>query len=414
MPSCDGAAPLSVAWHRIFPGAQVQAVARDLSNLIAATWVPQTASIDGTPLAAEPSLVISRHSGVTGALTEHVAFAGGAIPYDLMKNIAGWSLGGQLVAPLAVGPSSLEPVGSSGPFVMQLDAALAPTWSTAFGGAAVETGARVRPISDGSSFVVAELGGGAAIDGLAFANAGATDVALARLGPGGSAVWAQSQGSILQDTPHAITVVANEDVIVAGVAGQTIDLGGGHLPADQSAFVARYDGDGNHVWSKTCSKNSAFTDIAGSPLGYIYLAGLFDGTFDCGGGSVSGHMGQHFVMALNSEGAVVWTRLLGEQSVSDGALPRLGYGLGQGLVAATVDGGGVFATVNAHWIDEQVGTLLGERSFNASGAITLTDVSFASGKSVIAGHVSGAFCFGDGVGEHGDPVGFLVALPPPG
>ena len=85
-----------------------------------------------------------------------------------------------------------------------------------------------------------------------------------------------------------VSVNAAGEVVLTGSFGAQIDFGGGALTSagDHDVFVARFDADGEHVWSQRFGDAGYQNGVAAiwSPAGQLALAGEFYGTVDFGGG----------------------------------------------------------------------------------------------------------------------------------
>jgi hypothetical protein len=104
------------------------------------------------------------------------------------------------------------------------------------------------------------------------------------------------------------------DVWVAGFNGGAIDLGGGPLGA--GTFVAKLDGNGDHLWSTSFAGPegavmNARLAVAGN--GDVVIAGYFQGQVDFGGGALVSDGGYDvFVVKLDSAGNHLWSQRFGD------------------------------------------------------------------------------------------------------
>ena len=71
--------------------------------------------------------------------------------------------------------------------------------------------------------------------------------------------WSQSFGDSLVDEGAAVAVDASGNVLVTGFFSGTVDFGGGSLVSagGREIFLAKYDGNGAHVWSQRFRGNRA-------------------------------------------------------------------------------------------------------------------------------------------------------------
>ena len=75
---------------------------------------------------------------------------------------------------------------------------------------------------------------------------------------------------------------------MCGGAAGSIDFGGGALPASggEDAFVAKFSGDGSHLWSRLIGGPAAeqrCQDVIVEADDHIAVAGYFDGSIDLDG-----------------------------------------------------------------------------------------------------------------------------------
>jgi hypothetical protein len=113
-------------------------------------------------------------------------------------------------------------------------------------------------------------------------------------------------------SPKCVAVSAGDSLVIAGGFFATINLGGGNLvPAGGSdIFVAKFDPNGNLVWSKRFGGTSdEFSNsIAVDASANIYVVGAFSGTVNFGGGSLTASANDVYVLKLSPAGSHVWSR----------------------------------------------------------------------------------------------------------
>jgi len=103
--------------------------------------------------------------------------------------------------------------------------------------------------------------------------------------------WGRSFGGPQSDDVAAVAFGPGGEVYVAGELERAVDVGGGALAgnADDDAFVAAYDADGNHLWSIVIGLETGQTvrALAVDSTGALYAAGN-GGPIDVGAGPVGG------------------------------------------------------------------------------------------------------------------------------
>ena len=182
------------------------------------------------------------------------------------------------------------PIGPTGggthAFVAKLDPDGGYLWAVGFGDA---EGMATAVAPSGDVIVLFETSAGASLGGGVLPNAGERDVALARLdGNTGAHVWSGSWGNAGQDLADALAVDGAGNIAITGTYRDgTLDLGGGDLPqvTDSTAFIAQFDQDGDHLWSRglagATGRVFAYA-LAFSSSGTLVVAGSFTGVADLG------------------------------------------------------------------------------------------------------------------------------------
>jgi hypothetical protein len=114
------------------------------------------------------------------------------------------------------------------------------------------------------------------------------DIWLAKIDPTGDVVWLRTFGGLGEDRPRSVAVTDAGDVAMSGEFANAIDLGDGvHTThGDIDAFVAKFDADGELVWSN--AGGGAGIDrglgVEFAPDGSVYVAFSYFDDADFGGG----------------------------------------------------------------------------------------------------------------------------------
>ncbi len=168
---------------------------------------------------------------------------------------------------------------------------------------------------------------------------------VAKLDPNGVPMWSEGSGDG-QGQGTSLTVDVNGDVIVIGSFTGTIDLGGITTGIDGGAsgalLMAKLDTDGNAIWSESFWGVEG-TGVAVDPSGNVLLVGNLDSSVNLAGcplETMSG--GNGFVAKLDSDGACLWSVVLGDTGPTSfgGASPESVAvdALGNAIVTGTFNG----------------------------------------------------------------------------
>lgn len=125
-----------------------------------------------------------------------------------------------------------------------------------------------------------------------------------------------------------VNVDTSNNVYVGGYIYGGADVGGGYLPGYggyQVPFIAKYDSNGNHLWSKSypCPVESAVNSVVIDKVNnFLYAIGIFSGDMDYSGTgagapiiTATGGALATFVMKVNlTTGAVIWIKQYGQGS----------------------------------------------------------------------------------------------------
>lgn len=156
---------------------------------------------------------------------------------------------------------------------------------------------------------VADFGGGPLV------GAGKSDIFVAKFDANGTHLWSRKYGGPgVEDNDFAYTVSLDRsgNIIVGGTFMGAASLGGPTLGAPftgTKAFVAKYQPDGAHIWSRVfdCNADHWVTDTAIDSADNILLSGYYSGAINFGAGYIwSQGASDVFVTKLAPSGSVVW------------------------------------------------------------------------------------------------------------
>jgi hypothetical protein len=345
---------------------------------------------------------------------------------------------GELFATLDIGTGPLTPTGTSDVCVVSFTAHGDLRWARRFGGSdrandrAGCFGLAVSPSGEalhlsGAFRGTIDFGGGP------HTVSGEADAFVASLTTReGAHRWSRRLGGTGVDGAAGLAVDAAGAIYVTGWFSRTANFGGEPLAttADSAAFVASFDEDGEHRWSRGYgngpAENWAYGGrIALDPEGRLYVVGNFYGTMVAFGGSwlSSAGMGDVFLLSLTSAGEHRWLRAYG--GTGEDVPAGLAVGAGRVVIAggfnvdASYGGPRLMAWgpsdvfVAAYGLD---GAHLWSARYGGPDEDRghVVGVS-ADGSVVVGGSFRGTADFGGGpLVAEGAADGFLLALDPSG
>ncbi len=139
---------------------------------------------------------------------------------------------------------------------------------------------------------------------------------VAKFDPNGNRLWVRALGSDRDDFIQALAVDAAGNVVVVG--NSSGDLGGSGAAYVSSAFIARFDTDGNLQWSRQLRSTGswdAFFGVAIDAAGNAYAAGRMDGAF---GGTTAAGLEDVIVTKYDTLGNQQWLARIGTQTRDEG------------------------------------------------------------------------------------------------
>jgi hypothetical protein len=191
------------------------------------------------------------------------------------------------------------------------------------------------------------LVGGATGGSLAGPIGGNSDIWIARYDSAGNQAWIHQFGSSQSD---GLTASAPDGSGGVYLVGWTLGSLAGPHAGEDDAWLARYDGAGNLVWSRQLgtSADDSIEGAASDGAGGLFVVGASKG--DLGGGVPQGNW-DVWVAHYDSAGNQTWTELFGTSS-SDSAGAAAPDGSGGLFVGGTTGGdlGGPNAGLDDAWI----------------------------------------------------------------
>ena len=262
---------------------------------------------------------------------------------------------------------------------------------------------------------------------------GGFDAIVARFDAEGKLLWSKRFGGPGFQSAVQARVDPKGDIVLTGRFQESIDLGGGALQSagDFEVWVAKFDIDGNHLWSKSFGDASQelAVNLQADSAGNILFTGMFVGAVDFGGGPLQAQGAfDVFVAKLDPQGDHLWSRRFGDSQMQTVAALALGPSdsvFVTGTFSGTVDfGGGPLAAQPGLLGDVFViqldagGKLVQGRAFGGDGQRMPYSIAVgADGSQVVTGQFSGTMDAGGGAlktTSQADYDAFVVKLDPAG
>ncbi len=184
--------------------------------------------------------------------------------------------------------------------VVKLDQNGNHLWSKLYGNGGLQGGHSIAVDNNGNVIVVGYMTGSINFGGGAI-GAG-NSIFLLKLNSAGNYVWAKVFSSTQNELrAHRIALDAAGNIFIGGGKLGTVNFGGGGLPTSAGvgffdAFVAKFDANGNHVWSKSYGDGQEqwVSDLAVDAAGNVIATGSFMGAINFGGGVMNSLGGTEF------------------------------------------------------------------------------------------------------------------------
>ena len=315
------------------------------------------------------------------------------------------------------GGGTLTSAGDADVFVAKLSALGEHLWSKRFGSSCLQQNATAIATDAQGNVIVAgyfdgaiDFGGGPLYG--APCSSGRFWSFLAKLGPNGEHIWSKrfaNDSSQDSNRLRRMRVDASGNIVITGSFNGKVEFGGGLVTTSQArgVFVARFDSSGQHLWSKAYGGPAgSYSDSYGlgvDPSGSVGIAGVFSGSIDVGGGTMTSAGQQDvFIARFDSAGVPQWSKRFGgtaQEWARDAAADDNGNLLVAGSFGASVDFG--LGPVNTTGYDD--GFVV---KYDASGAAQWASVFKGSqsqmamsvhadhaGNAIAGGHFYGASTF---------------------
>lgn len=227
-----------------------------------------------------------------------------------------------------VGVTNLTSLGSGDVYIAKLDSLGELVWAKSFGSTTSDAPYSVATDSAGNVYVTGNYQLTVDFDpssGVAQQTSnGTNDIFVVKLDANGNFVWVKTFGGGGSDSGYSVVADSTGNVYVTGNFLGTVDFDPGAGTSNLTdagswdAFILKLDVNGNFVWARNVGGTSTDNgySLKISPLGYLYVVGIFQLTadFDPGAGieSLTSYgNADGYVLKLDLMGNFVWVRQFG-------------------------------------------------------------------------------------------------------
>ncbi|TWT31024.1 Beta-propeller repeat protein [Posidoniimonas corsicana] len=218
-------------------------------------------------------------------------------------------LGGVYVSGSTAGALGAENFGSYDGFVSKYDSDGKLLWTEQIGLSRIDQSFGVS--SDGlgnvyiSGFTFGSLGG---------ANAGQTDAFVSKYDASGNRLWVQQLGTVGLDESNSVSVDGLGNVYISGSTEG--DLGGMHAGGTRDVFLSKLDQAGNLLWTRQLgtSRLDVNGGVSADRFGNVYLSGHTSGDL----ANANAGPSDAFLAKYDDEGNLVWTEQFGTTRIDSG------------------------------------------------------------------------------------------------
>ena len=223
------------------------------------------------------------------------------------------------------GGGTLTTAGANDVFVAKFDSAANHIWSKRFGDASNQFGLGIALDSSNNVLLTGYNPGTVNFGGSDIVAAGQFDVWVAKLDTNGNHIWSFGFASSDEQQGWSVARDASNNVDLTGYYRNTINFGGGDLPAaaDWHAFLAKFNSSGAHQWSKgfgSAGAGQTFSRaVAVDGSANVYISGQFDTSVNFGGATLP-TVGSRdaYIAKFDTNGTHVWSQRFGDTADQQG------------------------------------------------------------------------------------------------
>jgi len=232
---------------------------------------------------------------------------------------------GSFLGTVNFGGDDLTSNGDDDIFLAKYDTYGNHIWSKHFGAADGDGGTSVSIDGSGNVLMTGSFRGTVNFGGNDLTSAGWNNIFLAKFDGDGHHIWSKHFGANhIGETGNSVSVDGDRNVLVTGKFLGTVNFGGDDLTSegDEDIFLAKYDSDGNHLWSKRFGAdgydNGQSVSVDGN--GNVLVTGYFNGRVSFGGPYFTsfGNHSDIFLAKFDDGGNHIWSKQFGSGSYDEG------------------------------------------------------------------------------------------------
>lgn len=244
--------------------------------------------------------------------------------YDLHTFPGGENLiCGSYSANMTLGTTLLSNLGGSDGLICKTDAQGNFLWAKSLSGPGNEIIRNMAIDQQGNIIVLGEFEASANFGGTQLNNEGETDGFLAKLTPDGGIIWVKSVSNENYAGFNEAGVDANGNIYAFGEFTNSITVGSTTLTtsSNRNVLLIKFSSDGNPIWAKTFGgiATKGANGLAVLPNGESLLTGYFVSVMQIGANNHTNNgLGDIYLAKFDGEGNPVWSTTIGGTGTDNG------------------------------------------------------------------------------------------------
>jgi hypothetical protein len=292
-------------------------------NVYIAGYFHGIANFGGTTLtsAGERDVYVAKVSSSGGFVWANRAGgnSGDYVSHLLLDSSGNAYIAGYFHGTANFGGTTLTSAGGQDAYVAKVSSSGGFVWANRAGGNSGDYVSHLALDISGNSYIAGRFEGTANFGDTTLTSAGYGEVYVAKVSSSGGFVWAIRAGGSSGDYVSGLALDSNGNAYIAGIFGGTVDFGGTTLTSAGSAdiYVAKVNSSGSFAWATRAggSNSGLVSGLALDSSGNAYIAGHFQGTANFGGTTLtSAGNWNAYVVKVSNSGSFVWAIRVGGSS----------------------------------------------------------------------------------------------------